>query len=60
LRRLTARHQVRGQNKVNPGSVILSGAMMFEELGWDDVATAVARGLGGAIGHAASHTISRG
>jgi isocitrate dehydrogenase len=38
-----------GQDKVNPGSVILSGAMMFEELGWDDVATAIGRGLGGAI-----------
>src|SRR6266513_709903 len=38
-----------GQDKVNPGSVILSGAMMFEELGWDDVAMAIARGLGGAI-----------
>src|SRR5438046_5349703 len=38
-----------GQDKVNPGSVILSGAMMFEELGWNDVATAIARGLGGAI-----------
>src|SRR5436190_10643044 len=38
-----------GLDKVNPGSVILSGAMMFEELGWDDVATAIARGLGGAI-----------
>src|SRR5439155_1605055 len=33
-----------GQDKVNPGSVILSGAMMFEELGWDDVAAAIARG----------------
>src|SRR5256712_7008800 len=38
-----------GQDKVNPGSVILSGAMMFEELGWDDVATAITRGLGEAI-----------
>ncbi len=38
-----------GQDKVNPGSVILSGAMMFEELGWTDEATAIARGLGGAI-----------
>ena len=38
-----------GQDKVNPGSVILSGAMMFEELGWTDVAEAIARGLGGAI-----------
>ena len=38
-----------GQDKVNPGSVILSGAMMFEELGWNDEAVAIARGLGGAI-----------
>ena len=38
-----------GQNKVNPGSVILSGAMMFEELGWNDVAAAIVRGLEGAI-----------
>jgi isocitrate dehydrogenase len=39
-----------GQDKVNPGSVILSGAMMFEELGWHDVATAIAAALEGAIG----------
>src|SRR5256712_193681 len=38
-----------GQDKVNPGSVILSGAMMFEELGWNDVATAITRGLAGAV-----------
>jgi len=38
-----------GLDKVNPGSVILSGAMMFEELGWTDVAEAIVRGLGGAI-----------
>ncbi|OLC08031.1 MAG: isocitrate dehydrogenase (NADP(+)) [Gemmatimonadetes bacterium 13_1_40CM_70_11] len=39
-----------GQDKVNPGSVILSGALMFEELGWTDVATAIPRALEGAIG----------
>ncbi len=39
-----------GQNKVNPGSVILSGAMMFEDLGWTDVASAIVRGLERAIG----------
>ncbi|HYS19729.1 MAG TPA: isocitrate dehydrogenase (NADP(+)) [Gemmatimonadales bacterium] len=39
-----------GQDKVNPGSVILSGAMMFEELGWRDVAAAIAAALEGAIG----------
>ena len=38
-----------GQDKVNPSSVILSGVMMFEEIGWDDVAGAIVRGLEGAI-----------
>jgi isocitrate dehydrogenase len=38
-----------GQDKVNPGSVILSGVMMFEELGWQDVARSIVRGLEGAI-----------
>ncbi len=38
-----------GQDKVNPCSVILSGAMMFEELGWADVAGAIVRGIEGAI-----------
>src|SRR6185503_7844490 len=30
-----------GQDKVNPGSVILSGAMMFDYLGWDEVRDAI-------------------
>ncbi len=34
-----------GQDKVNPGSVILSGALMFEYLGWDDVAREIYKGL---------------
>ena len=38
-----------GQDKVNPGSVILSGAMLFEEIGWKDAAAAVVRGIEGAI-----------
>jgi isocitrate dehydrogenase len=33
------------QDKVNPGSVILSGVMMFEHLGWTEVAQAIVRGL---------------
>lgn len=37
------------QDKVNPGSVILSGALMFEYLGWGEVAEAIYKGLGGAI-----------
>jgi isocitrate dehydrogenase len=36
-------------DKINPGSMILSGVMMFEHLGWDDVAHAIVRGLEGAI-----------
>ena len=38
-----------GQDKVNPGSLILSGVMMFEELGWHDVARAIIRGIERAI-----------
>jgi isocitrate dehydrogenase len=38
-----------GLDKINPGSVILSGVMMFEELGWSDVARAIERGIEGAI-----------
>ena len=37
------------QDKVNPGSVILSGVMMFEHLGWDEVADAIVRGMERAI-----------
>ncbi len=37
------------QDKVNPGSVILSGEMMFRHLGWDEVADAIVRGMEGAI-----------
>lgn len=36
-------------DKVNPGSVILSGAMMFEYLGWDKAALMIHKGLEGAI-----------
>jgi isocitrate dehydrogenase len=38
-----------GLDKVNPGSVILSGVMMFEYLGWDDVGRLIVRGLENAI-----------
>ena len=34
-----------GQDKVNPGSVILSGAMMLEHLGWHEAAKLVVHGL---------------
>ena len=34
-----------GQDKVNPGSVILSGAMMFEYMGWLEAAELIYKGL---------------
>ncbi|HEX4923021.1 MAG TPA: isocitrate dehydrogenase (NADP(+)) [Bdellovibrionales bacterium] len=34
-----------GQDKVNPGSVILSGVMMLDYLGWGEAATLVENGL---------------
>ncbi len=34
-----------GQDKVNPGSLILSGAMMFDYLGWEKAAQRVREGL---------------
>ena len=36
-------------DKINPGSVILSGVMMFEYMGWDDVGRLIVRGLENAI-----------
>ncbi len=39
------------QDKVNPGSVILSGVMMFEHMGWKEVADAILRGMERAIAH---------
>src|SRR5947209_10048022 len=38
------------QDKVNPGSVILSGEMMLRHLGWNEAADAIIRGMEGAIG----------
>lgn len=38
-----------GQNKVNPSAVILSGAMMFEYLGWDDVAAMLRQAVARAV-----------
>jgi len=34
-----------GQDKVNPGSVILSGVMMFEYMGWQEAADLIIHGL---------------
>jgi isocitrate dehydrogenase len=36
-------------DKVNPGSVILSGEMMFRYMGWTEVADLIVKGMEGAI-----------
>ncbi|MFB2937600.1 NADP-dependent isocitrate dehydrogenase [Aerosakkonemataceae cyanobacterium BLCC-F154] len=38
-----------GLDRINPGSVILSGVMMFEFLGWQEAADLIKKGIGGAI-----------
>ena len=38
-----------GQDKVNPGSIILSGEMMLRHMGWFEAADLVIKGLSGAI-----------
>ena len=39
-----------GQNKVNPGSVILSAEMMLRHMGWVEAADLLLKGMSGAIG----------
>ena len=39
-----------GQDKVNPGSLVLSGEMMFRYMGWIEAADLILKGLDGAIG----------
>jgi isocitrate dehydrogenase len=48
------------QDKVNPGSVILSGEMMFRHLGWLEAADLIIKGLDGAIGaHRVTYDFAR-
>ncbi len=39
-----------GQDKVNPGSVILSGCLMFEHMGWGEVAASIEASVEKTIG----------
>ena len=39
-----------GLDKINPGSVILSGVMMLEHMGWDEAAKLIVKGVENAIG----------
>jgi isocitrate dehydrogenase len=38
-----------GQDKVNPGSMLLSGAMMLEHIGWKEAADLIVQGVSAAI-----------
>jgi isocitrate dehydrogenase len=38
-----------GKDQVNPGSVILSGELMFRHLGWNEAADLIIKGIEGAI-----------
>lgn len=38
-----------GQDKVNPSSVILSGVMMFDYMGWEEAGNLIQKGIEGAI-----------
>ena len=40
---------IAGQDRVNPGSMLLSGAMLFDHLGWNSVATLIRQALGNTI-----------
>ncbi len=37
------------KDKINPGAVLMSGVMMFEHLGWDEVSAAIVKGIEGAM-----------
>jgi len=39
-----------GQDKVNPGSLILSAEMMLRHMGWNEAADLIVKGMNGAIG----------
>jgi isocitrate dehydrogenase len=39
-----------GQDKVNPGSLILSAEMMLRHIGWREAADLIIKGMEGAIG----------
>jgi isocitrate dehydrogenase len=48
------------QDKVNPGSLILSGEMMLRHMGWTEAADLVIRGMDGAIaGHRVTYDFAR-
>ena len=49
LKQRTALHRNMGQDKVNPGSIILSAEMMLRHMGWVEAADMIINGVQGAI-----------
>ncbi len=47
--------RIAGQNRANPGSLLLSAEMMLRHLGWREAADLVVKGISGAIHH---HTVT--
>ncbi len=47
--------RIAGQNRANPGSLILSAEMMLRHMGWGEAADLVVKGVSGAIHH---HTVT--
>ncbi len=45
----SARPKYAGQDKVNPGSIILSAEMMLRHMGWTEAADLIVKGMEGAI-----------
>ena len=41
---------IAGQDKANPGSLILCGALMLEHMGWNDAATRIYNAINATIG----------
>ena len=40
---------IAGQNKANPGSLVLSAEMMLRHMGWAEAADLIIKGISGAI-----------
>jgi isocitrate dehydrogenase len=47
--------KIAGQNRANPGSLLLSAEMMLRHMGWREAADRVVKGISGAIHH---HTVT--
>jgi isocitrate dehydrogenase len=50
-----------GLDRINPSSVVLSGVMMFDHLGWPEVSASIVKGIEGAIGQkTVTYDLARG